>query len=398
MLSKNKFYPSLLNSLIILIFFLTSFSNIKIFHPHLMGPFFVEFIILLSFLLFSCLIVFTVDLTQVRNFFIIIFGSLYSIIICLVAIYKETTPTLLGLVFVYQYLPIILFASQSNLLISKRFLIVPLTTLSIFLIIIGIIQAMKIPIYDKNLIIQNFLLMLPDAVGGRAIGFSRSVIHYSTLIVFLNIFLFMFYENKIFRIFLLMPIFLIASMVSGSRGAFLGLIIFYLIINYKIFISFVKKHKIISIIFSIFFLIFISLVINKFGCGRVCNVSTFYTADYARIETFKKFFENLSITGMGIGHSSTALKYFGYENYLIGFESYLLNTIAHGGVYTLFLILAFTLIFFPLKKIESIASLMSLGFVGTVQQTYENPSMTCILWILLLYIKKFDSSDDIRNL
>ena len=165
----------------------------------------------------------------------------------------------------------------------------------------------------------------------------------------------------------------------------------------KIFINFVKSNKIISIALSISILILISLLVYKFGCGRICNTSTFITADLNRIQTLLLFFENFSITGMGIGHSSTALKYFGYENYLIGFESYLLNTIAHGGIYTLFLILAFTLIFFPLKKIESTASLMSLGFVGTVQQTYENPSMTCILWIILLYIKKFDDLDDIRN-
>ena len=391
---KRKTYLSLLIGLILIIpsFTVTiqTFSN----------KYIAEASALTIFFIFCLVLIRNFKIRNINQLILFLLCLIYCLYLSFITI-NVYSHQIINLLFLFQILPVFIFFTDYKTILNE----INLKILSILLIsfsfIISFTQYVNWFGIINQINIDGYGGIIPLKIGDRSPGYTRSVIHFSTIVFFY----YLFYLNgdsrnsKFSKI--LITIFVIfCTIFSGSRGALLGLIFFwgYLIFgNFKRYLYLLSSKKnLIKFILSILLLLILgNIFVDYYGCGRFCDKRILEAADESRFYTYLRFFDDFKFYGLGIGHSAISLVHLGHYLEVKQYESFVLNFIMHGGLLTYLLILIIFFNLYPIKRKITQASFLGIFILALFQQTYENPSILSMLWVLIFYLKVKDSKVNI---
>ena len=348
-------------------------------------------------------------LVLIRNFTISNINQLLLFLLCLIYCLYLTFVTInvyshqiINLLFLFQILPVFIFFTDYKKLLNKVNLKILLILLIFFSFIISFVQYVDWFGIIHRINIDGYGGIIPLKIGDRSPGYTRSVIHFSTIVFFYYLFyLNSDHKNSLINKILITILVCFCIIFSGSRGALLGLIFFW---GYLFFSSFKEyltllysKKNLIKLIILISLILIIGFIfVDNYGCGRFCDKRILEAADESRIYSYLRFFDDFKFYGLGIGHSAISLGHLGHYLEVKQYESFVLNFIMHGGLLTYLLVLIIFFNLYPLQRKLTQASFLGIFIVALFQQSYENPSILSMLWVLIFYLKVNDSKVSIN--
>ena len=232
----------------------------------------------------------------------------------------------------------------------------------------------------------------------RGRGGQRGTLNYSTAMAIVLPLTLFFLDSKV-KFFILSSLIIVGIASSGSRAAFISVIIFIIlskdVIIDHLFSQRINKYR--KKLYTYIAILLCALLILSLALSSDRLFTLYFEAsggDTNRLENYLSYFElreNL-LTGNGVGMTAIGMSHFGGFT-VEGFESYFLNFLHEAGVIAVIVILLIILRVRTAYKNNIILRNLAISQIPIIllQITYENFSVLtilCFVYILLVTAPK----------